>query len=539
MRTLYTSADQRVYELNVESAEIGANEGTSLCINVEWCSRPDLGLHEYEAIKDIEALQVRLPASQGTHLRLHKAKRALPQLAASPSLAQQRGLLLYAPPGLESITSASREANPLMKLLADYAWISWLLFQNGLSCSKRDPADFFVSSKGGVVLNWQELDKTNKGYVRHLTDMRNLIGDCLDGQSPVASRGIQWLMGLLDWPEDQDLEQAVALDVVLEAAQVLDNIEAAWTTDQRKLLAWAQTQAERDKKAAVETLSIYLLRWPDDKKVLALQQQWGDHLDSQWEWGFRKGREAVLEKRFAAAESWFRWAAGKATTPDGRLSVFHWLSTVRLVQDSGGKPADVLELVHAIEGIKDFRTMKALYHRWAPRLAHWQTPGDDPSHPYCMAWKFRFLVEFGLAVQLGKQGGKPERIYRPLRRAEQMFNILPEPWCHGLDKLVDVPPATVFSLVQQQRRIACLEALWWRQLHTRSPEDSKQCLQKLREEWTRMQEDPSPPAWFPTDEAVAAIPFDLLQRLLDLRTDTAAQGLFLGTENSQNCTASA
>jgi hypothetical protein len=213
-----------------------------------------LGLHEYEAIKDIEALQVCLPACQETHLRLHEAKRALPQLAPA-CLAQQRGLLLYAPPGLESITSASREANPL-KLLAHYAWISWLLFQHGLSCSKRDPADFFVSSKGGVVLNWQELDKTNKGYVRHLTDMRNLIGDCLDGQSPAACRGIQWLMGLLDWPEDQDLEQAVALDVVLEAAQVLDNIEAAWTTDQRKLLAWAQIQAEHDKKAAVETLSI-------------------------------------------------------------------------------------------------------------------------------------------------------------------------------------------------------------------------------------------------------------------------------------------
>jgi hypothetical protein len=76
-------------------------------------------------IKDIEALQVCLPASQETHLRLHEAKRALPQLAP-PSLAQQRGLLLYAPgPGLEGITSASREANPLIiKLLADYAWIS-------------------------------------------------------------------------------------------------------------------------------------------------------------------------------------------------------------------------------------------------------------------------------------------------------------------------------------------------------------------------------------------------------------------------------
>jgi hypothetical protein len=214
--------------------------------------------------------------------------------------------------------------------------------------------------------------------------------------------------------------------VVLEAAQVLDNIEAAWTTDQRKLLARAQTQAERDKKAAVETLSIYLLRWPEDRKAFVLQQQWGEHLDLQWEWGFRKGREAVLEKRFAAAESWFRWAVGKATTPDGRLSVFHWLSTVGLVQNSGGNPADVLELVHAIEGIQDLRSVKTLYHRWSGRLTPWQKPGDDPSHPYCMAWKLRFLVEFGQAVQLGEKGGEPQRIYRPLLRAQQMFNTLPE-----------------------------------------------------------------------------------------------------------------
>jgi hypothetical protein len=48
MRTLYTSTNQRIYELNLESAEIGANEGISLCINVEWCNRPDLGFHEYD-----------------------------------------------------------------------------------------------------------------------------------------------------------------------------------------------------------------------------------------------------------------------------------------------------------------------------------------------------------------------------------------------------------------------------------------------------------------------------------------------------------
>lgn len=36
-----------------------------------------------------------------------------------------------------------------------------------------------------------------------------------------------------------------------------------------------------------------------------------------------------------------------------------------------------------------------------------------------------------------------------------------------------------------------------------------------------------PPPWFPTDEAVVMIPFDLLRRLLDLRTESVAQGLFL------------
>src|SRR5207249_660555 len=110
-------------------------------------------------------------------------------------------------------------------------------------------------------------------------------------------------------------------------------------------------------------------------------------------------------KRLAAAESWLRWAAGKATTADERLDTFHWLSTVTLMQDLGGSQVDVSELVRAIEGKKDYRYLEALYHRWAERLAHWQAPGDDPAHPSCVAWKLKFLVKFGQAVQLAKQDG--------------------------------------------------------------------------------------------------------------------------------------
>ena len=445
------------------------------------------------------------------------------------------------------------EKNSLtIRLLAAYAWLSWLLFHNGLSCPSRAWKDFRGLLDGEMLLIWGDIEKGSEpGYAKHIADLRNIVArfHITKGQTP--SRGLKRLQTLLDWPDDAVIGKEIAIDVISMVYVILDNLDHAWTTDRGKLLIraedlWAQKDSER-RQLALDALSVHRIRWPGDAKASKKAKEWkGANIEEGWEEGLLVANAAIKADDLQIAEGWLCWAAVK--TPPGsaaRLRAYHQLSVVRLVREIRNKGGLAGQERHS----ELAWVLENSAHNPLKRVSYWLTenvtapamPEGDPAHPHCAYWSVRVRLLFAQAKELasrvenslddppahGQVSADPDPInlrrgmsddhrrtvYRLLYRARRAFECLPELWRDDLRATLGSELERVFAFIERRNRILCLEAMWWRGLKTK---EAKWLRGKLRD-LEQARQEPEPVVddipWFPKDEDITNIPFALLDDL--------------------------